>query len=160
MPRTCTVCVHDDRPAIDQALVNRKPFRDIACRFNVGRMALVRHADDHLAESLAKAKEAEEVAQADDLLAQLRALREKAMALLLAAEKAGDIRTALAGVREARATLELLLEIEQRIDRRPVVTLVTSPEWLSVRAIVLDVLRDDPGRRTALAERLMSLESA
>jgi hypothetical protein len=108
MPRTCTVCVHGDRPAVDQALVNHRPYRNIAAQFRLSTSALVRHHDDHLPEALTKAKAAADVAQADDLLAQLRALRSKAMALLLAAEKSGDIRTALAGVREARVTLELL----------------------------------------------------
>ena len=48
------------------------------------------------------------MAAADDLLGQVRALRSKAMSILLAAERQGDLRTALAGIREARACLELL----------------------------------------------------
>ena len=156
--RRCTVCTHPDRPAIDQALVNHKPFRDIACRFSLGRMAVLRHHDDHLPEALTKARDAEETARADDLLEQIRALRTKSLQLMLAAEKSGDLRTALAGIREARACLELLAEMSQAIDRRPVITLVASAEWLQVRTIVLDVLRDDPVRRTALAERLVTLE--
>src|SRR3954464_14266343 len=98
MPRVCTVCMHPDRPAIDQAMVNRRAFRDIARHFGVGKDSAVRHHDTCLPEALTKARAAEETAQADDLLAQLRALRSKSMALLLAAEKAGDLRTALAGV--------------------------------------------------------------
>src|SRR5215212_7597728 len=144
MPRVCTVCVHQDRPAIDQALVNHRPYRNIAAQFRLSTSALVRHHDDHLPEALSKAKAAAETAQADDLLAQLRALRSKAMALLLKAEQAGDIRTALAGVREARATLELLLEIEQRIDRRPTVSLLVTPEWLATRSTLLEALRPYP----------------
>jgi hypothetical protein len=155
--RPCSICTHPDLPAINMALVNHKAFRAIACQFSVGWMAVLRHHDDHLPETLTKAKAAEETVQADALLAQLRALRSKAMTLLLTAERAGDIRTALAGVREARATLELLLEIEQRIDRRPVVNILASPEWLQVRAVVLDVLGDDPGRRLALVSRLEAL---
>ncbi len=158
MARTCTVCRHPDRPAIDQALVNRRPFRDIACHFNVGRMAAVRHYDEHLPATLAEAKQAEETARADDLLEQVRALRTKSLSILLAAEKAGDLKTALTGVQTALACLELLGELSQQIDRRPVVNLVASPEWLQVRAIVLDVLRDDPARRLSLVTRLEALE--
>src|SRR5215212_9467767 len=105
MPRVCTVCVHQDRPAIDQALVNHRPYRNIAAQFRLSTSALVRHHDDHLPEALTKAKAAQETAQADDLLTQVRALKNKSLSLLLAAEKAGDLRTALAGIREARACL-------------------------------------------------------
>ena len=159
MARTCTVCRHPDRPAIDMMLVNHRPFRDIAGRFNVSKSAVLRHHDDHLPEALTQAKAASETANADDLLAQVRALRSKAMSLLLAAERAGDIRTALAGVREARATLELLLEVEQRIDRRPTLNLLVAPEWLRTRSALLDALRPFPEARTAVAARLVALET-
>jgi hypothetical protein len=160
MPRTCTVCVHGDRPAVDQALVNHRPYRNIAAQFRLSTSALVRHHDDHLPEALTKAKAAADVAQADDLLAQLRALRSKAMALLLKAEQAGDIRTALAGVREARATLELLLELSQRIDRRPTLNLLVAPEWLATRSVLLDALAPYPEARSAVAASLVRLETS
>src|SRR5215212_5633540 len=157
--RPCSICTHLDRPAIDQAMVNHRPFRAISRQFGVSKDAVLRHHDDHLPEALTKAKAASETAQAEDLLAQLRALRSKAMALLLAAERAGDIRTALAGVREARATLELLLEVEQRIDRRPTLNLLMAPEWLHTRSTLLDALRPFPEARTAVAARLVALET-
>ena len=160
MARTCTVCRHPDRPAVDMSLVNHRPYRHIAARFRLSTSALVRHHDDHLPATLASAKAAEETAHADDLLAQVRALRSKAMSLLLAAERQGDLRTALAGIREARACLELLLEVEGEIDRRPVVNVLVAPEWLAVRAELLDVLRGYPDARQAVAARLVALEGA
>ena len=158
MARTCTVCRHPDRPAIDLALVNHRPYRNIAVQFRVSTSALVRHHDDHLPETLAKAKAAEETANADNLLAQVKALRNKSLSLLLAAEKAGDIRTALAGVKEARACVELLLEIEQRIDRRPTLNLLIAPEWLQARATLLEALRPYSEARAAVAAALVRLE--
>jgi hypothetical protein len=160
MARRCTVCIHDDRPAVDQALVNHRPFRTIADRFGLSKTALIRHHDEHLPETLAKAKAAAETAQADDLLSQVRALRSKSMSLLLAAEKAGDIRTALAGIREARACLELLAEMMQAIDRRPTLNLTLAPEWLTTRSALLEALRPYPEARTAVAARLNALAGA
>jgi hypothetical protein len=157
--RRCTICTHDDRPTIDQMLVNHRPFRDIAGRFALTRSSVMRHHDDHLPETLTKAKAAEETARADDLLEQVRALRTKSLSLLLAAEKAGDIRTALAGIREARACLELLAEMSQAIDRRPTLNLLVAPEWLAARSVLLDALRPYPEARTAVAERLVALGS-
>jgi hypothetical protein len=156
--RPCSICQHPDRPAIDMALANHKPFRDISCRFSVGRMAVLRHHDDHLPELLTKAQAAEETARADDLLEQLRALRTKSLQLMLAAEKAGDLRTALAGIREARACVELLAEMVQAIDRRPTLNLLVAPEWLATRAALLEALGPYPEARGAVAARLLALE--
>lgn len=158
--RRCTVCIHADRPAIDQALINRKGFRNIAQQFGVSVWAVLRHHDDHLPEILAKAQAAAESAKADDLLEQLKIIRTTALQLMVAAEKAGDIRTALAGVRETRACLELLLELEQRIDRRPQINLLVAPEWLLVRSTLLEALRPHPEARAAVAARLAALETS
>ena len=160
MSRTCTVCRHPDRPAIDQAMVNRRPFRDIARHFGVSKDAAVRHHDACLPETLAKAQAATETARADDLLEQVKALRSKALALLLKAEQAGDLRTALTGVRTALACLELLAEMSAQIDRRPVVNLLVSPEWLTVRTTLIRTLASYPEAKTAVASALMRLEAA
>ena len=160
MARTCTVCRHPDRPAVDMALVNHRPYRNIAAQFGLSASALVRHHDDHLPATLAKATAAAETARADDLLEQVRALRSKAMSLLLAAERQGDLRTALAGIREARACLELLAEMSQQLDRRPVVNLTITAEWLQVRAVLLDALRPHPEARQAVASGLLALGAA
>ena len=160
MAQTCTVCRHPDRPAVDMALVNHRPYRNIAAQFGLSASALVRHHDDHLPATLAKATAAAETARADDLLEQVRALRTKSLQLMLAAEKSGDLRTALAGIREARACLELLAEMSQQLDRRPVVNLTISAEWLAVRAELLDALRPHPEARQAVASRLAALGAA
>ena len=78
MPRPCTVCTHPEREAIDRCLVDSVPFRIIAARFGTSTGALQRHNADHLPTRLVEAKAAEEVAAADDLFAQVVALRERA----------------------------------------------------------------------------------
>ncbi len=52
-------------------------------------------------------KRAEE-AKDDDLLSQVKDLRERALRVLGAAEEAGDLRAAMGAIREARGCLELL----------------------------------------------------
>ena len=160
MPRPCTICQHPERTAIDTALVRGEPARALASRYGtVSRMAFWRHREDHLPAALAQAREAAEVARADDLLTQVKALRSKAMALLLAAEAAGDLRTALLGVREARACVELLLEVEGELDRRPTVNIIASPEWLAIRAAVQGALADEPVARAKVVTALVHLEA-
>jgi hypothetical protein len=159
MPRVCGVCQHPERAAIDQALVAGTPARQLASRYGtLSRMAFWRHREDHIPVHLAKAQEAAEVAQADRLLDEVRALRAKAVALLLKAEQAGDYRTALLGVREARACVETLLEVEGELDRRPTVNLLVAPEWLAVRTALLAALGPYPEARQAVATALGALE--
>lgn len=157
--RRCTICTHPDAPAINQAMVNHRPFRRIADQFGLSLSSVLRHHDNDLPAELAKAKTAEETARADDLLLQVQALRNKSMALLLAAEKAGDLRTALSGVRTALTCLELLAELSQQIDRRPTVNLTMAPEWIATRSALVEALRPYPEARTAVSDALLALES-
>lgn len=49
MVRTCTVCRHPERDAIDRALIAAEdPYRDIAARHGLTRSALLRHKADHI----------------------------------------------------------------------------------------------------------------
>ena len=41
VPRTCTICTHADRPAIDQALISGEPYRHIANRFGTSTASKV-----------------------------------------------------------------------------------------------------------------------
>jgi hypothetical protein len=160
MPRVCTICSHPDRAAIDQALVGTAELRELSAVFRVSEDALWRHKDVHLPASLAKAEAARATAQADDLLAQLKGLRSKAVAILLKAEQAGDLRTALLVIREARACLETLLEVEGELNRRPELHLHVSAEWIAVRAVLLRVLQPYPEARHAVAQALLEVDHA
>jgi transposase-like protein len=74
MPRRCTVCDHSERHSIDEALVSGAAYRSVAKRFGLSESAVYRHKTEHLPAHLLKAREVEEVAQADarNLLLQLR----------------------------------------------------------------------------------------
>src|SRR5690242_4575984 len=82
MPRTCTICRHEQRQAIDEALIAGTAFRNIAERFGTSLAALHRHKQEHLPENLVKAREAREVAQADSLLEQVCHLANEAREIL------------------------------------------------------------------------------
>ena len=154
MPRTCTICSHPDRKAIDAALVGREAYRHIAGRFGTSTGALQRHKSEHLPASLVRAREAEEVTQADNLLDQVRSLQKKTLGILDRAEAAGDLRTALAGVREARGCLELLAKLSGELDERAQVNILVAPEWIALRGNILTALETYPEARRAVAEAL------
>src|SRR5215204_2924314 len=157
MPRRCTVCDHPDRHSLDEALVTGAPYRSVAKRFELSESSVYRHKTEHLPAHLLKARKAEEVAQADDLLDQVRNLQAHALAILERAEKAGDLRTALAAISQARGNLELLGKLAGELDERPVVNLNISPEWLELRAAIVGALEPHPGAHRAV---LWALESA
>lgn len=159
MPRVCTVCTHADRPAIDQALVAGESFRNVSERFGTSATALFRHKAEHLPAALVQAQAAEQVARADDLLSQLLSLQADARRIGKKAEDAGDLRTALAGVRELVRIVELTAKLVGELDERPQVTLTTAPEWLLVRAALLEALRPYPAARAAVAARLAAMEA-
>lgn len=158
MPRVCTICTHPERAAIDAALVEGEPLRDIARRVAVSKDALARHKADHVPGHVAKAHEAEAVAEADTLLDQLTSLQRKALDLLEKAERGGDYKTALAGVREARACIELLLEVEGELDRRNVTNIIVNPQWIAIRGVLITALQDHPDARLAVADALVAID--
>lgn len=98
MPRACTVCSHPEREAIDRALVEGTPNRRIASHHDVTERAVRNHKANHLPATLAKSQDAREVAEADDLLAQVRDLQTRTLAILEAAETVQEHRTALSAI--------------------------------------------------------------
>src|SRR5690606_14632570 len=112
MPRRCTVCGHEKVEEINRLLLEGVSLRDLAGQYSISKTALHRHKKDHLPAKLVKAQEAREIAKADSLLDQVIELRDKALSILDKAEQAGDLRTALQGVREAKGCLELLARLQ------------------------------------------------
>jgi len=159
MPRACQTCQHADVAAIDRELAANTAIPALAALYRVSSDSLLRHKQNHLPQAVARAEAAKEVTRGDDLLDQVNKLKGKAVSLLLKAEVAGDYRTALAGIREARACLELLLEVEGEINRAPQVNIIMSPEWARVRAVVVDALTPYPDARLAVAARLVDVEA-
>ena len=111
MPRTCTICASPQHQAIDQSLVAGTPYRAVAERFAASPPSVYRHQQGHLPATLLKAREAQEVAHADGLLAQIGSLQQKALEILARAECTGDLRSALAALRELRGTVELTAKL-------------------------------------------------
>jgi len=96
---------------------------------------------------------------ADELLNQAHSLYGKAVGLLKQAEQSGDVKTALAGIGQARTCLELLMEATGKLNRQPTVSLlVTSTEWLAVRSAILGALQAHPAAREDVVQALMLVD--
>lgn len=159
MTQVCSICSSAHRDVVDRLLVMGGSYRRIAARFSLTEQAVRRHKANHLPAALAKAQGAQEVAQADNLLLQLQWLQWKALTLLDAAEKAGDGRTALGAIREARGNIELLARLMGELnDNSHSDDFITSPEWESVRAMLMQALQAYPDARAEVAEGLLRLK--
>lgn len=159
MPRACTVCTNPKRRDIDAALTGGSASnRRIAAQFGVSEQAIRRHHKEHVPASLAQAAKAAEVTEATTLLEQVSHLRDRSLRLLSRAEDAGDLRTALQGIREARACVELLAEVEGKLDRRTTVNIAMSTDWIEIRSVLLTSLEPFPEARQQVVGSLLALE--
>ena len=155
--RRCTVCARppEERDAIDAALVAGEADTRISAKFRgISGDAVRRHRESHLPATLAVAQQAAEVARADSLLEQVRTLHSRALVILDQAERAGDLRTALGGIREARGCLELLGRLEGELEPATMNVMV-SPEWTGLRGIILRALEPYPDARHAVAAAVL-----
>ncbi len=158
MPRKCTICEHPKVEEINRLLLETQNIAKIAKQYGVNYYALYRHKD-HIPAILTQAQEAQEVAKADSLLAQVTELRDKALSILDKAEQAGDLRTALQGIKEARGCLELLARLQGELQEQTTVNILINPQWLSLRTVILQALEPYPEARQAVARALREVES-
>lgn len=151
MPRRCSICRHDEVELIDRELLAGATYRDIAKRFHVGASSVHRHMASHLAGATGRALRARDDGRADRVLADLEALTREARELKSKAELTGDIRTALAAVRELVRIIELMARLGSDIGQGETSVNVTlSAEW----SVVLMTLSDYPTARAAVARAL------
>jgi ribosome-binding protein aMBF1 (putative translation factor) len=117
MSRSCSLCNHPKRRVIDEAIVaGKEPQTKIAERFGTSTSALYRHGP-HVTGKVVEAVEALDrtarQAEGMSLAERLRWLIGEAERLKAAAEAAGDLRTALQGLREMMRVLEFVADVER-----------------------------------------------
>jgi len=153
--KQCTICTHAKRAEIDDLLVKRTSFKQIAEEFGVGIMSVWRHSHNgHVLKAIAKAHEASEVARGDDLLQQVRDLQNRALGILKRAERKGDLRSASGAIREARNCLELLGKLAGELQSGVVVNVAVLPEWQVLRGRILVALEPYAEARAAVVKAL------
>ena len=154
MPRTCTICAHKKRSAIEKTVLAGEGLRAIAGRWSVSRSSLMRHRDDHLAAAVVKANGAAEAAHGDDLLAKLESIESEARGILKDAKKAKDLRAAVMAIRELTRLVDLLARLRGELQN-------SSPTVINVQVlapVILSALEGFPEARLAVAERLSEID--
>jgi hypothetical protein len=97
--------------------------------------------------------------QGNDTLAEVRALKVKAVDILTRAEGAGDLKTALLGIREARGCLDSILKAEGRIQDQTItvntqINILQSPEWISLQSRLINALEPYPEAKEAVVRAI------
>lgn len=152
--RKCSICTHPAINEINEMLVNNVPFNEITSIYNeITEMSLARHKKNHLPKALSKARAAQEVTQGDNLLSQVRSLQHKALSILKQAEAAGELRTALTGVREARSCLELLGKVSGQLPPEKILVQI-EPTINQIVLILRQEIRD-PEALQRISQRLL-----
>ncbi len=153
MPRVCTACNHPSKVEIDRMLVEGEPYRSIAKQFSLSDAAVYRHKS-HLNGTLLKAKEAKEIAQADNLMEQITNLQSRALNILSKTEEAEDWRAATGAIREARGCLELLGKLAGELQDGQTVNVIVSPQWVELRTTIIKALEPHPDAKSTVLRAL------
>lgn len=159
MPPTCSICIHAKRPEIDRALLAGDSLRNIAKHFAVTSAALNRHKTNHLAQRLAQVarrNEQADIRTAIDVVGQLKAINGVALSVLKGAREAGDGELALRAIDRIQKQIELQARLIDLINDGDTVNvnLTVSPQWVSMRAVIIGALRDHPDAATAVVAAL------
>jgi len=151
MSRVCTICAHAERHALEKLLVGGTPNRRIATQHGMSEAAVRRHAAEHLPVALVKAQEADETAQALDVLQQLRFINGAALSVLRDARAAGEGELVLRAVDRVLKQVELQAKLLGELDDRPQINVLVSPEWVALRGQIVQALAPYPEARLAVA---------
>jgi hypothetical protein len=178
MVRPCTICIHDQRAEIDQALASGKPFRYVSERFGTSRSAAFRHKRDHLAPHLARALEeangaraadlvrvqeadkAREIGQALDVVRQLKAINGACLEILQKSRASGKDTVSLGAVDRIHKQIELQARLLGELHEGQTVNVLVAPEWHQIRLVVVQALHPYPEARAAVAQALAALPAA
>jgi hypothetical protein len=164
--RVCTTCSHPHRHEIDAALVAGASIAVLARQYGLQDDAISRHRKRHLPAASAAAAVAavqravEEEARGDGLLQVAEKIRDKAIGLLEQAERSGDMRSALAGCREALRAVEIMSKLTGAIQTAPVMNVsITSNSITVVQQAILQALADEPAARAKVVAALAEIEA-
>ena len=154
MPRTCTICNHLQRVALETALLDGTSLRDIAGQFGTGKSAIARHRDGCLAVTLSHATQARAVVNGETLLSRLQAINAEALEILREsrqkATKNNDL--ALKAIARVEKQIELEAKLLGELNDAPTVNFNVSIDKL--QTVIIKALAGFPDAKIAVAEAL------
>lgn len=156
MARTCTICSHIQREAIDKDILAGKGMRNIAARYRVASTSVQRHKVKCTSTALEKAAEE----QTWTITGQMRDLCFRAARTLEKAEKSGKVRDVSIASREARETLMALAKLTGELDESTRVNVLIQEREQREAGAATDLRRLTVEERLTLAELLAKAKGA
>jgi hypothetical protein len=171
----CRTCSHADVAAIDALIARNVPAAQVARRFSLTQASVLRHKKSHIDPALlrrlkAKALRADQAGDLEELretestnlLLRVASTRARINAILDAAEKSQDYRGAVQAVRALHENYALVGRLVGELANGQTVvnnSLVLAPDYLKLRALLIEALRPFPAARIAVAKALRAIES-
>lgn len=170
--RLCHTCQHPRRAEIELALAKRVPLRHLSTKFGLSPWTMFRHRRDHMPPQLKSSLlavgkptdidlDALRKSESEGLLQTLVVQRGRLFHLLTQAEDSGDVRAAAAvhgRINENISTVAKLLGEISTHTTTTVNNLTISPEYLALRASLVQALRTHPEALKAIRRVLAGVE--
>ena len=172
-PGNCGACRHERRHLIDIGLVCQVPRSTLAARFGISEDTLARHAANHLPPQVRAAiltqmnpseidLEALHRSESESLLASLISQRARLATMATQALEADLPGVAVRCESAILQNLELVSKLLGQLVHRTEVTsrsILISPDYLRLRAILIEELRPHPEIASRVAQRIAALEN-
>jgi len=144
MGRTPVVKGAKKEQQVREMLLDKKPIRAIARDTGFSRKAIETYRDESLPEKLIHARNIKEIAEADDVVEQIRCIQARTLAVLDEVESEGDHALFFKGIREVRENTKLSAELAGKLATQPTINVLVLPEWLTLRERIVAALRPYP----------------
>lgn len=161
MARTCSVCTHEQVEAINLSLLSGSmSIRRIAEKFGLSVGAVHRHKQ-HMQAQMIQA-EPVDVTDTSNIMRQIQELNQRADMLYRSAVQANDRMNTVRALKELRELLILYARLTGELNTQQNVIhqhLHVSPEWASLRSVMLKALQPYPEARAALVAALEGIQA-
>jgi len=144
MGRTPVVKGAKKEQQVREMLLDKKPIRAIARDTGFSRKAIETYRDESLPEKLIQARNIKDIAEADDVVEQIRCIQARTLAVLDEVESKGDHALFFKGIREVRENAKLSAELVGKLATQPTINVLVLPEWLTLRERIVAALRPYP----------------
>jgi len=154
---TCSICKDPRIEEINRRIASQEKLADISRELAVSEDALSRHKEKCIITALSATPNTKDVINGDNLLTQLQAAREETLKLLDMAIEAGNTKTYGAPsnyLAELRQQIKLWAELEGRLSSQPQITIISSPQWIELRTLIITALDPYPDAREAVVRAL------
>lgn len=139
---------------VREMLLDKKPIRAISRATGFSRKAVETYRDESLSEKLIQAKNIQDIAEADDVVEQIKNIQTRTLAVLDEVESNGDHALFFKGIREVRENAKLSAELAGKLATQPQITIVNNSEWIELRTKIVVALDPYPEAKEAVVHAI------